>query len=53
MISELAHPSFHLAVAQFDKAAEAMNLDPTLRERLKTPQRSLLVGLPFEWIMAK
>ncbi len=47
MISELDHPTFRLAVAQFDKAAEAMNLDPNLRERLKTPQRSLVVSLPI------
>lgn len=47
MIPELEHPTFHLAVAQFDKAAEAMNLDPRLRERLKIPQRSLAVGLPI------
>lgn len=47
MISELDHPTFQLAIDQFDKAAEAMNLDPNLRERLKTPQRSLVVGLPI------
>lgn len=47
MISELDHPTFRLAVAQFDKAAETMNLDPNLRERLKTPQRSLVVSLPI------
>jgi glutamate dehydrogenase (NAD(P)+) len=35
-----------LAVAQFDQAAEAMGLDPNLRERLKLPQRSLVVSLP-------
>ncbi len=47
IIPELDHPSFHLALAQFDQAAEAMNLDDKLRERLKTPQRSLMVGLPI------
>lgn len=47
IIPELDHPTLRLAVAQFDKAAEAMNLTPALRERLKTPQRSLMVGLPI------
>lgn len=47
MIPELDHPTFRLAVAQFDQVAEAMNLDTNLRERLKTPQRSLLVALPI------
>ena len=48
IIPELDHPSFRLAVAQFDEAAEAMNLDPNLRERLKSPQRSLTVSLPIQ-----
>ena len=43
---ELDTPTFRLAVAQFDQAAEAMELDPNLRERLKLPQRSLIVSLP-------
>ncbi len=47
MIPELDHPTFRLAVAQFDQVAEAMNLDTNLRERLKTPQRSLIVALPI------
>ena len=47
MIAEFDHPTFRLAVAQFDQVAEAMNLDTNLRERLKTPQRSLLVALPI------
>jgi len=45
-MQELNTPTFRLAVAQFDQAAEAMNLDPNLRERLKLPQRSLVVSLP-------
>lgn len=44
---ELDHPAFHLAVAQFDQAAERMNLDPNLRQRLKMPHRSLIVSLPI------
>jgi glutamate dehydrogenase (NAD(P)+) len=45
-MQELDTPTFRLAVAQFDQAAEAMELDPNLRERLKLPQRSLVVSLP-------
>ncbi len=45
-MQELDTPTFRLAVAQFDEAAEAMGLDPNLRERLKLPQRSLVVSLP-------
>lgn len=45
-MQELDTPTFRLAVAQFDQAAEAMGLDPSLRERLKLPQRSLIVSLP-------
>ena len=43
---ELDTPTFRLAVAQFDQAAETMRLDTNLRERLKLPQRSLVVSLP-------
>lgn len=43
---ELDTQTFRLAVAQFDEAAEALQLDPNLRERLKLPQRSLVVSLP-------
>jgi glutamate dehydrogenase (NAD(P)+) len=45
-MQELDTHTFRLAVAQFDQAAEAMQLDPNLRERLKLPQRSLVVSLP-------
>jgi glutamate dehydrogenase (NAD(P)+) len=45
-MQELDTPTFRLAVAQFDQAAETMGLDPNLRERLKLPQRSLVVSLP-------
>lgn len=45
-MQELDTPTFRLAVAQFDQAAETMGLDPSLRERLKLPQRSLIVSLP-------
>src|SRR5574342_158358 len=45
-LRELNTATFRLAVAQFDQAAEAMKLDPNLRERLKLPQRSLIVSIP-------
>jgi len=44
---ELDNSTYRLAVAQFDAAAEAMQLDPNLRERLKTPERSLIVSVPI------
>jgi glutamate dehydrogenase (NAD(P)+) len=47
IIPELDHPTLHLAWAQFDQAAEAMNLDPMHRARLKSPQRALMVSLPI------
>lgn len=46
-IPELDGPTFQLAVAQFDQAAEAMDLDVNLRERLRVPQRSLTVAIPI------
>ncbi|MBM4138471.1 MAG: Glu/Leu/Phe/Val dehydrogenase [Nitrospira sp.] len=45
-MQELDTHTFRLAVAQFDQAAEFMKLDPNLRERLKLPQRSMMVSLP-------
>ncbi|GJL63914.1 MAG: glutamate dehydrogenase [Nitrospirales bacterium] len=45
-VTEFDHPTFHLAVAQFDQAAQAMGLDQNFRERLKAPQRALTVSLP-------
>ncbi|MCP9438632.1 MAG: Glu/Leu/Phe/Val dehydrogenase [Nitrospira sp.] len=45
-MQELDTHTFRLAVAQFNEAAEALHLDPNLRERLKLPQRSLVVSLP-------
>ena len=47
-MNELDNHTFRLAVAQFDQAAERMHLDPNLRERLKLPERSLLVSLPIQ-----
>ncbi|RMH37447.1 MAG: Glu/Leu/Phe/Val dehydrogenase [Nitrospirae bacterium] len=46
-IPELAHPTYQLAVAQFDRAADALNLDRNLRQRFRVPQRALTVGIPI------
>ena len=43
---EFDHPTFRLAVAQFDQAVTHMALDPNLLERLKAPQRALAVSIP-------
>src|SRR2546428_584315 len=43
---ELDTPTFRLAVAQFEEAAERLRLDHNLRERLKIPQRALIVSDP-------
>ena len=47
-MNELDTHTFRLAVAQFNEAAESMRLDTNLRERLKLPQRSLLVSIPVK-----
>ena len=39
--------TFRLAVAQFEEAADHLGLDPRLRERLKLPQRTLIVSVPI------
>lgn len=43
---EFDHPTYDLAVAQFEEAAKMMHLDPHLWERLKAPHRSLCVSVP-------
>ncbi len=45
--AEWDSPMFRLAQEQFLKAAEIMNLDENVRERLLFPQRTLLVSFPF------
>ena len=45
-VHEMDNATFRLAVAQFDQAAELMDLDPNLRQRLKMPDRSLIVSVP-------
>ena len=40
-------PMYRLAVAQLDQAAAKMKLDENIWERLRLPQRSLIVSFPF------
>jgi glutamate dehydrogenase (NAD(P)+) len=40
-------PMYRLAVAQLDRTAERMGLDPNIWERLRTPQRAQVVSFPF------
>ncbi len=44
---EWASPMLEEAVAQFEAVAEQMDLDDNIRERLRHPQRSLVVSFPF------
>ena len=40
-------PMYRLAVAQLDQTAKHMGLDDNVWERLRTPQRALVVSFPF------
>jgi glutamate dehydrogenase (NAD(P)+) len=42
----MALSPFDVAQRQFDEAAEAMNLDPAMREVLRVPQRELIANFP-------
>jgi glutamate dehydrogenase (NAD(P)+) len=42
----MAISAFDVAQRQFDEAAEAMNLDPAMREVLRVPQRELITNFP-------
>lgn len=44
---ELDSPTYRMAVAQFEEAADRINLDPNLRKRLKLPRRTLMVSIPI------
>src|SRR5262249_58545733 len=44
---EFDSPMFRLAQQQFLKAAQLMNLDDNVRQRLLFPQRAQVVTLPF------
>ena len=45
--AEWDSPMFRLAQEQFLQAADVMNLDTNVRERLLFPQRTLIVSFPF------
>ncbi|HXZ26345.1 MAG TPA: Glu/Leu/Phe/Val dehydrogenase, partial [Nitrospiria bacterium] len=47
LYQEFDTPTFRLAVAQFEEAAERLGLDGNLRARLKLPQRALIVSVPI------
>lgn len=40
--------AYQTALAQFDKVAERLNLDPSLREVMRTPRRELTVNFPVK-----
>ena len=44
---EWESPMYHEAVAQFDRVAEVMGLDDNIAERLRRPQRAIVVTFPF------
>ncbi|MFY9269359.1 MAG: Glu/Leu/Phe/Val dehydrogenase [Candidatus Manganitrophaceae bacterium] len=46
-LGELDHPEYHLALAQFERAAVRLRLDPNLCERFKRPERTLAVSIPI------
>ena len=45
--TEWESPLFEEALAQFEAVAELINLDDNVRERLRTPQRAMVVAFPF------
>lgn len=47
-LSEFDSPMYDIAVAQFEEAARILNLDSGLKERLKKPERALLVSVPIK-----
>ncbi len=46
-VLEWDSPLYREALGQFDRVAELINLDANIRERLRTPQRALVVTFPF------
>ncbi|MFQ5516476.1 MAG: Glu/Leu/Phe/Val dehydrogenase [Acidimicrobiia bacterium] len=46
-VLEWDSPLYRQALGQFDRVAELINLDANIRERLRTPQRALVVTFPF------
>jgi len=46
-VSEYETPISRMAVEQFERAAKHLDLDPNISERLKRPQRALIVSVPI------
>ncbi|MFZ5862764.1 MAG: Glu/Leu/Phe/Val family dehydrogenase [Nitrospirota bacterium] len=44
---EYATPIYQMAVAQFEQAAEAIDLDPNVWQRFVAPKRALMVSVPI------
>ncbi len=44
--AEYETPIYRLALAQFENAAEKLDLDPNIRTRLSVPRRALMVNVP-------
>lgn len=45
--SEYATPIYEMAVAQFEQAAKAIDLDPNVWQRFVVPKRALIVSVPI------
>jgi glutamate dehydrogenase (NAD(P)+) len=46
--NEFEAPEYRIALEQFETVANRMGLDPNVRERLRVPQRSLIVSIPIQ-----
>ncbi len=46
-VNEFDSPMYREAVAQFDRVAALIGLDPNVADRLRVPQRSTIVSFPF------
>lgn len=44
---EYMTPIYRMAVTQFDKAADQLQLDPNVRKRLVVPKRAIMVSVPI------
>ncbi len=46
-VNEFDSPMYNEAVGQFDRVAKVMGLDDNVSDRLRVPQKSLIVSFPF------
>ncbi len=46
-LREWDSPLYSEALQQFDRVADLMDLDPNIAERLRVPQRAMIVTIPF------